>query len=213
MDRVGNISFTDKPRPQQRKLTREEAENILKDKLSEKGNHNPSADEIEALMLKCRDLYLQDVYDQIDKFKIENMKRISQEKFEEVEVKADIFEDQDLARSLTGISDPNKLLNPKSVGQRISRCHQKLLSLERLFSKRNILIMGVVTYAFFAYLFPILLHAFHTYDAHYHGYFNERLPRLAMTTQEKRYFTEKNIPFMTIQELESDNEQERQKKI
>lgn len=46
---------------------------------------------------------MDDVDAAIDKSKIRNMQRLSQEKYEEVSLKMDIFEDEDIARSLAGL--------------------------------------------------------------------------------------------------------------
>ena len=56
-------------------------------------------------MMKCRDLYLQDVYQIIDKHRINNLRNVAQERYESIELKAeDHFEDEDIARSLAGLS-------------------------------------------------------------------------------------------------------------
>jgi hypothetical protein len=56
-----------------------------------------------AQLVRCRELYMDDVDAAIDKSKIRNMQRLSQEKYEEVSLKMDIFEDEDIARSLAGL--------------------------------------------------------------------------------------------------------------
>lgn len=41
-------------------------------------------------MLKCRDLYLEEVNRKVERYRIENMKKITMEKFDEIEVGCDL---------------------------------------------------------------------------------------------------------------------------
>ena len=64
---------------------------LIREKFAKDDIYEPTPEMIEAQMMKCREIYMKDVYEEIDKFKIDNLKKISQQKYDQVEVRADIF--------------------------------------------------------------------------------------------------------------------------
>jgi len=76
-----------------------------------------------------------------------------------------------------------------------------LLWLESLISIRNFVLLGIFIVLFVVKIYPFAKYTLITYDKYYFGYINERVPRLALTTSQKKYFGETGIPYKTIQDL------------
>jgi len=66
------------------------------------------------------------------------------------------------------------------------------------------LILALVFILLVFKVYPFTKWAVMTLDKHYYGYFSERVPRLATTTQMKNYYEEKNIPYRTIEEVDAE---------
>jgi hypothetical protein len=81
------------------------------------------------------------------------------------------------------------------------------MQLERLMTPRNLLVMAAVLYVFMAWMLPYIKLSVHTVDRHYVGYFTERVPRVAHTTKDEKYFIRNNIPFVTIEQHHLHNEE------
>jgi hypothetical protein len=58
------------------------------------------------------------------------------------------------------------------------------------------------------YIIPYLAYVFYAFDRHYYGYFNEREPRLALTTAQKKFYEEHNIPYKTVQDVEKERKKD-----
>jgi hypothetical protein len=87
----------------------------------------------------------------------------------------------------------------------ISWLHQKLLTLESISTKRNILLF-LITFAFLSWaVVPYTVYALETIDIHYLGWFNHPLPPLALTTPHKNYYERNNLPFRTIDTVKANH--------
>lgn len=133
-------------------------------------------------MIYCRDKMLEKVNSQIEKYRIENMKKLSKEQYDD-------------------IIDP---LHDGTDKVKISRCHSFLLKLQQFSSVRNWLVVFVVLLFVAVTVIPNLWYLITTFDKYYFGYIVERSPRLGLTTTQKKYFMEKNIPFKTIDQLDDE---------
>ena len=77
----------------------------------------------------------------------------------------------------------------------------RLIKFEKLLKMRNLMILAVTFYFLYVVIIPELLYIATVQDIYYFGYFNERAPRLASTTNEKLYFQKMNIPFYRYEDL------------
>lgn len=136
-----------------------------------------SEEEDRKQMIYCRDKMLEKVNSQIEKYRIENLKKLSQNQFDDI-------------------------IDPLHDGQekvKISRCHAFLLKLQQFSSVRNWMAVVVVLLFLAVTVIPNLWYLVITFDKYYFGYIVERSPRLGMTTTQKKYFMNNNIPFKTIE--------------
>lgn len=141
-------------------------------------------------MLDCRDRYLNDVHAKIEEFqrkKLENMQNLSKNKLDEVTE-----------------SDGSET--------KLSSWKVKLLKFEQLLRMRNFMILAAIIYFTWVVIIPETKYILNLYDMHYFGYYNERLPRLAKTTMEKRYYTKHGIPFYLSEDLKMDYIKEAERK-
>jgi len=63
-----------------------------------------------------------------------------------------------------------------------------LMKLEKLLKLRNFMMLAVIFYFAYVVIIPEALYIINVYDIHYFGYWNERAPRLASTTNSKLYY-------------------------
>ena len=144
--------------------------------------YEPSNQERTSQMLDCRDRYLNDVHAKIEEFqrkKLENMQNLSKNKLE------DLTE-----------SDGSEL--------KLSSWKVNLLKFEQVLRMRNFMILVAIIYFTYVVIIPEAKYILNVYDMHYFGYYNERLPRLAKTTMEKKYFKQHGIPFYLYEDLKMD---------
>jgi hypothetical protein len=161
----------------------------------EKESSEDTDSEIENEMLKCRDKYMADIYEKIDIYKIETMKKLSQQRFEDVEARPD--DKKTLARKAEKYFQKNR--HPMDL--KISKMHQRFLYLEKLVTKNNIVFLFIGACFFTVFLLPYLMYSGQVIDRHYFGWFHELKPMFAKTTVEKEYYGDNGIPFMTIHDI------------
>lgn len=78
------------------------------------------------------------------------------------------------------------------------------MKLEGLLTAKNVVIaLALITILAF-YVIPYMAYVFHAVDRHYFGYFNDREPRLALTTAKEKYFKDHNIPYKTISDVNAE---------
>ena len=153
--------------------------NIRLEKKQSDYKYEPSSQEVNAQMLECRERYLNDIHSKIDEFnrkKIENMKNLSKNKLDDV----------------------NEI---DGTDLKLSRWKVNLMKLEQVLKMRNFMILAVIIYFFNVVVIPEAKYMINVYDMHYLGYFNERQPRLAKTTNEKKYYQKHNIPYFLYEDL------------
>lgn len=122
--------------------------------------------EKEQEQLKFRDLYMEKVYQNIDQYRIDALKKISMERYDEVKVGCD-----------PEVQDKNK------KREKLFHIHSKLLKFHWLFTKGNVLmaLAGIAVFAVF--ILPSLFYTFSVFDRHmFGGWFHEREPIYAKTT-------------------------------
>jgi hypothetical protein len=91
--------------------------------------------------------------------------------------------------------------------------HQRILTFKNYLTRRNIFIALATFCLFFTYVLPEMVYIFNMFDRHYVGYFNEREPVFATSTQHKNYYTRNDIPFHTYEDREKErNEHHRRLK-
>lgn len=147
-------------------------------------------------MLKCRDKYMSDVYQKIDRYKIETMKQLSKQKFDDVQVRP---EDDKKRKAQKAERLWKKNRNNSEL--KISKLHRTFLKIESLATKNNILMLFVAACFFTVYILPFILYSIKVVDSHYLGWLHEPMPYFAKTTDEKLYYTSQNIPFMTVEDI------------
>ena len=108
---------------------------------------------------------MDEVYQNIDQYRMEALKKISMEKYDEVEVGCD-----------PEVSGKNQ------KREKLFRIHSRLLKLHWLFTKTNILIALVTMMIFAVYIVPFACYSFSVVDRHLVGYFHEPEPVYAKTT-------------------------------
>jgi TM2 domain-containing membrane protein YozV len=90
---------------------------------------------------------------------------------------------------------------------KISWVHQFLLRMESLMSIRNLFLLCLtIVFSIFC-VYPYGKYVVIKFDKRYFGVFYDRLPRLALTTMQKKYFSENNIPFQTIDDVKNEREE------
>lgn len=139
--------------------------------------------------LKFRDLYMDEVYKNIDQYKIDALKKISMEKFDEVQVGCD-----------------PEVTSKKRKREKLYRFHSSLLKFYQMLSTRNVVISLVVLSYFIVYILPQLCYAAAAFDRHYFGYFHDREPIYAKTTANQKYYAEHNIPYVTSADINKEYE-------
>jgi len=82
------------------------------------------------------------------------------------------------------------------------------MKLENRITKWNILMFLIVILFLAFYIVPYLAYAFHAADRYYFGYFNEREPRLALTTAQKDFYEAQGIPYRTVSDVEKERKKE-----
>lgn len=87
-----------------------------------------------------------------------------------------------------------------------------ILKVEKTLTLRNIMILAIITYFTWVIIIPESLYIINLYDSEYFGYFNERAPRLAKTTNQRLYFQRHNIPYYLLDDLNADYIMERERK-
>jgi len=116
---------------------------------------------------------MDDVQLKIEKYRIQTLKNLSREKFEDI-------------------------LEPTFQKRKLTWCHRTLLWLESAATARNLVILTLVLALCVFKLYPYLKYVLITFDRYYYGFFNERMPILALTTPHKTYYAEKGVPFINI---------------
>ena len=170
--------------------------NIDLSSLAPKKEESSSSDsEIENEMLKCRDKVMSDIYQKIDVYKIETMKKISKGQFEEIEQRPD-----DKAKKAKA-AEKYWQKNKNSIDMKISKLHTTFLKIESMATKNNILMFIIGACLFTVFVLPFLMYSWSVIDKHYLGWFHEPLPPFAKTTDEKMYYSDQGIPFITIQDI------------
>mmetsp|Transcript_33602 Transcript_33602/g.51745 ORF Transcript_33602/g.51745 Transcript_33602/m.51745 type:complete len:156 (-) Transcript_33602:2293-2760(-) len=148
------------------------------------------------------------------------MRKISQQKFDEIEVREELYKDPGLPKDDLELLNEHfnggkkttadiQLDNIKDVlgereNRKANRWHRKLLKVEQLLTWTNILIGGAIFIMFCTHVAPYLAYTFHAVDRHYFGFFNEREPLLAKTTSQETFYKEHDIPYRTVQMLEEE---------
>ena len=183
-NRIGNINIDlDKAKP--------------KEDTSESSS---SDSEIENEIFKTQDKYMSDIKEKIDVYKIETMKKLSQGRFENIEVRPD-----DKAKKAKA-AEKYWQKNKNSVDMKISKMHARFIKLESMATKNNILALFVGTCLFTVFVLPYLLYCWSVIDKHYFGWFHEPVTLFAKTTDQKMYYLSENIPFVTINDIYQEKE-------
>lgn len=65
---------------------------------------------------------------------------------------------------------------------KLQRWKVNLLRLEKILNLRNFVILAVILFFTWVVIIPETMYILNVYDIHYFGYYNERAPRLASTT-------------------------------
>lgn len=89
----------------------------------------------------------------------------------------------------------------RKEGIKISKIHQYLLWFESLLTVRNLIILCLTILLFIFQVYPYGKFLCLKFDERYTGYYRERLPRLALTTMQKKYYSENGIAFKTIEDV------------
>lgn len=58
-----------------------------------------------------------------------------------------------------------------------------------------------------------MVYIFNMFDRHYVGYFNEKEPVFAVSTQHKNYYTKNNIPFHTYEDREREKNEHHRRQL
>jgi hypothetical protein len=148
--------------------------------------------EIENEIFKTQDKYMSDIKEKIDVYKIETMKLLSKGEFAQVEQRPD----DKAKKALAAEKYFQKNKNP--LDMKISRFHTWFLKMERLATKSNIMVFVVGLCLFTVFVLPFLLYSWSVVDKHYFGLFHEPVAIFAKTTNEKMYYIDQGIPFVTI---------------
>jgi hypothetical protein len=156
--------------------------------------------EIENEIFKTQDKYMSDIKEKIDVYKIETMKLLSKGEYDQVEARPDAKAPNDKAKkALAAEKYFQKNKNP--VNMKISKFHKWFLRMESLATKNNILVFIVGLCLFTVFVLPFLLYSWSVVDRHYFGLFHEPVAIFAKTTNEKMYYMDQGIPFVTIQDI------------
>ena len=119
---------------------------------------------------------MSDIKEKIDVYKIETMKKLSQGRFENIEVRPD-----DKAKKAKA-AEKYFQKNKNTVDMKISRLHAKFIKIESMATKGNILALIVGICAFVVFVLPFLLYCLQVIDKHYFGWFNDPVAHFAKTT-------------------------------
>lgn len=94
----------------------------------------------------------------------------------------------------------------KSTDWKIGRMHRTILKLESMATRKNFVLLFIASCFFAVFILPYLMYVGTVIDKHYFGWFNEPTPFVAKTTDQKRYYSDKNLPFMTIADVKAERE-------
>ena len=139
--------------------------------------------------MKFRDLYLDEVYKNIDQYKIEALKKISMERFDEVQVGCD--------PEITG---------KKRKREKLFKLHSNMLKYYQMASPGRVMIALVILSLFIVYVIPQICYTFAAFDRHHFGYFHDLEPIYAVTTANQKYYSENNIPYVTSADIKKEYE-------
>ena len=171
-------------------------------------------------MMECRDIYLDEVSKEIDRYKLKQMQKISMQNFNDLEVRPELYEDGrlkpnndhldevDARKQVEQIDKKLKDLEKPEVDLHLGKWQRRLIKLESKATAKNMVALVILVSLFSFYILPYLLYTFHTFDRHYFGFFNEREPLLALTTSQKEYYTSKNIDFKTIEDINKERREQ-----
>ena len=163
---------------------------------------------------KFRELYyFQDVYKNIDKYRVENLRRINQKKYDDINLNQeqpfnladfmceDELESETMQRKLR-ISQQDAKFERRYTGDKMFKCQKFWLSLRDEYShKRALLILlGVIAYVTMA--LPWQLYSLNAIDRHYLGWFDEREPLLAKTSLAEKHYEMHNISYKIPEDYE-----------
>ena len=130
---------------------------------------------------------MDDVYKNIDQYRMDALKKISMEKYDEVQVGCD-----------------PEVTSKKRKREKLYRFHAGLLKFYNLLTTGNVVIGFVVLVFFLVYVLPQLCYAATAFDRHYFGYFHELEPVYAKTTANQKYYAEHNIPYVTSADIKKE---------
>ena len=127
---------------------------------------------------------MDEVYGNIDQYRMEALKKISMEKYDEVQVGC----------------DPD-IQGKYKKRDKLYQFQARMFQLTRYFTWANIVITIAVLAFVAVYVVPEMCYALACFDRHYFGWLHEPEPYYAKTTANQKFYSEHNIPFVTSADI------------
>ena len=86
---------------------------------------------------------------------------------------------------------------------RMFKCHKCWYRVKDAYSYKRLIMLLALTAVYLMWIMPFQLYTLNVLDRHYFGYFDEREPVITVTTAQRNYFVERDIPHMTMDELKA----------
>jgi hypothetical protein len=158
-------------------------------------------EEIENQLEKSRLQYLvDDKNEPIDPIRIETMKKLSMQRFDEVETRPGASQKEKMAKFAEKIWRRNRHIG-ENHDMKISKFHKRLLYIESLATKTNFALLIIAVTLFCIYVLPFLMYSFYVIDTQFMGIIHDPISNLAKTTTERHYYIRENIPYHTVEDL------------
>jgi len=166
----------------------------------------------------------------LDRYKIENLRRISKRNYDEVEIQnkaarslfdvADFMceaesQEEQMARKKKN-EDQDAKFDSKELQEkkeqllyagRMFKCHKCWYRVKDNYSHKRLFMVLTAMVIYAMWILPMQLYAFNVIDRHYLGWFDQREPLIAVTTAQSGYFISHGIPFIDYDDLQKQRTQ------
>lgn len=119
----------------------------------------------------------------LDPIRIETMKKLSMQKYDDVEIRPGASHREKLSKFAEKLWMRNRHIGYNNEDMKISKFHRRLLKIESMATKTNFALLMIAVTLFCIYVLPFLMYSFYVLDTQvFGGFVYEPVSRFAKTT-------------------------------